>query len=403
MRSADNVRRLIQRLDVPPGAEMDKKVHRGIARALEEWKKTKTAERKPSIWRIIMRSKISRLTIAAAIVIAAWICLSQFGKLPDVASVAFGDVIAHLRNAKTVSFKMAIEQEGLESQTLHYWTLEPSHQRIEMEDGQVVIVDTFQGMSITLDPLEKKAHVMATAVAPKYTLDMYSEFKKELDNLLDGSQKNLGESEINGQKVMGFLVKRDRCEIIIWADPVNSMPVAIEYVEVPNQEDDQNQKQQVTTFTLSDIVIGEDLDKSLFSLSPPEGYSVIVTTEPAVEPQEEVMRMLSARIMLKLVRACYEYSKAHDGIWPENLRQAIEYGIEDEALSNMTDPESELGCIYIRPSKADPKLVVLYQAYDEWPEGGINVSFVDCHTMIIKDEAAFEEHLEYTLTQQNDE
>jgi len=68
---------------------------------------------------------------------------------------------------------------------------------------------------------------------------------------------------------------------------------------------------------------------------------------------------------------------------------------------NLTDPEIELGCVYIRPVKTDPRCVLIYQAYDVWPEGGIIVSFVDCFTDIIKDEATFKEHLDYTLAQQD--
>ena len=127
---------------------------------------------------------------------------------------------------------------------------------------------------------------------------------------------------------------------------------------------------------------------------------VVETPGSPIEPQEEIMQGLSARIMVKLARACWKYSTEHNGMWPENLRQAIEYDLEDESFRNLTDPESELGCVYIRPSKpAKPMHVLLYQAYDVWPEDGIIVSFVDTHTQIIRDEAKFTEHLAITLGQ----
>lgn len=349
-----------------------------------------------------MKSKITKLAIATLIIIAVFVFFNPFGNLPDGTSVAFGKVIANLRSARTVSFTITIEEEGQEPQTMYWWMLEPNHQRIEMQDGRVVIVDTFQGKSISWDPVQKKAYLMATAIAPKYTLNYYDQVKKDLlGNFPDGSEENIGESEINGQRVVGFRLRHHDCEIIVWASVANSMPVMIESVGVFRPDPDKK-KGQTTNITIADMVVGEELDESLFSLSPPGGYSVEETSEPVTKAQKQVMQGLSARIMLKLARACYKYSKEHDGLWPENLQEAIEYGIEDDTLLNLTDPESELGCVYIRPPKTNPRLVLLYQAYEVWPEGGINVSFVDCHTIIINDEATFKEHLDFTLGQQND-
>ena len=403
MRPAENIEKLIKNTKLDTNDKVDKAVLDDVLKAFEKSKVKKTSAIEQNIWRIIMKSKIAKLTIAALIIIAVFVCFKPFGNLPDGTSVAFGKVIAYLRSAETVSFTMTIEEEGQEPQTMYYRMMEPNHQRIEMQDGKVVIVDTFQGKSIALDPVQKKAYLMATAVAPKYTLNFYDQVKKDLlENFPDGSEENIGESEINGQKVVGFRLRRHDCEIIVWASVANSMPVMIESVGVFRRKQGKNQKEQTTNISITDMVIGEELDESLFSLSPPEGYSVEETSEPAIKPQKQVIQALSARIMIKLAKACYKYSKEHNGLWPENLQEAIEYGIEDDTLLNLTDPESELGCVYIRPSKISFRLVLLYQAYEVWPEGGINVSFVDGHTTIIKDEATFKEHLDLTLSQQND-
>ncbi len=352
--------------------------------------------------RTIMKSPITKLATAVVIILVVLVGINYLGGSINGTSAAFGKVVEYLRNAETVSLRVTIEQEGQEPQTMYYWTLEPNHQRIEMEDGRIVIVDTYLGESIVLDPAQKKAYLMTTVVSPEYSLNYYDNIKKDLlENFPNSSEEYIGESEIDGHKVVGIRVNRDDCEIIIWADVVNFMPVKIESAGVFRREQYTNQKSRAVTCTITDIVIGEKLDESLFSLSPPEGFLVVVTSEPAAEPQREIMQGLSAQIILKLAKACHNYSKDHSGLWPENLHQAIEYGIEDNALSNLADPESELGCVYIRPTKSDPRCVLLYQAYDVWPEGGIIVSFTDCLVMIIKDEATFNEHLEYTLEQQN--
>jgi hypothetical protein len=102
--------------------------------------------------------------------------------------------------------------------------------------------------------------------------------------------------------------------------------------------------------------------------------------------------------MLRLAKVCLDYAQAHNGHWPDNLTVAVEFTSDDE-LVGLKDPQRQLGCVYIKPARTDPRLVLLYQAYDKWPEGGINVSFVDCHTTIMQDEAAFKEELQFTLSQ----
>jgi len=402
MRPAENIENLIKNTNIDTNAKIDEEVLVEVVEAFEKSKAKKTSATEQNLGRIIMKSKITKLAAAAVIIIAVMVGINYIGGLPDGTSVAFGKVIANLRSARTVSFTITIEEEGQEPQTMYCWMLEPNHQRIEMQDGRVVIVDTFQGKSISWDPVQKKAYLIATAIAPKYTLNYYDQVKKDLlGNFPDGSEENIGESEINGQRVVGFRLRHHDCEIIVWASVANSMPVMIESAGVLSRKQDKNQKEQTTSISITDMVIGEELDESLFSLSPPGGYSVEETSEPVIKAQQQVIQLLSARIMLKLARACYKYSKEHDGLWPENLQEAIEYGIEDDTLLNLTDPESELGCVYIRPQKTNPRLVLLYQAYEVWPEGGINVSFVDCHTIIINDEATFKEHLDFTLGQQN--
>ncbi|MBN2180520.1 MAG: outer membrane lipoprotein carrier protein LolA [Sedimentisphaerales bacterium] len=399
MNPEEKIKKLINKSDVSIDPQTDKRI---LDDALEQLKQKQSAGTRPDIWRNIMRSPITKIAAAAILFIAALVGLRQFGKLPDVTSSAFGKVVANLRSAQTVSYRITIEQEDQEPQTMYYWTLEPNHQRIEMEDGRIIIVDTFQGKSVALIPEENKAYVTTTPVSPKYILNEYDNIKDLLTNLSDYSQEYIGQSEINGQKVGGFHIKRGDNEIIIWADMDNYMPVKIESRVVLRNKQNNNQDGKTTTITISDIVIGEELDESLFSLSPPEGFSVITTPEPVMEQQKEVMQRLSARIMIKLAKACYDYSKENNGTWPDNLKQAIEYGIEDSDLLNLTDPEVELGCVYIRPVKTYPRCVLIYQAYDVWPEGGIIVSFVDCFTDIIKDEATFIEHLDYTLAQLNE-
>ena len=71
MNSDKNIRKQVKNLRVHPDTTMDKKVHDGITRALEESKEPTSAIVRPNRRRIIMRNRITKLAVAAVIILIA--------------------------------------------------------------------------------------------------------------------------------------------------------------------------------------------------------------------------------------------------------------------------------------------------------------------------------------------
>ncbi|MHC4644417.1 MAG: LolA family protein [Planctomycetota bacterium] len=401
MKSASEIKRLARQMRITPGAEADERILAFAEATLAKSTKARSEAAGSDHFtrRRIMTSKTAKLGAAAVIVIAVLIGIYHLGRSIEMTGVAFGDVLEYIRMAQTVKCTIAVERDGEEPFVMQYMLTEPNRMRIEASDGSITIVDTYQGKCITLKLAEKKAFIMATKTAPKYILNIYPQLKAELlKNFPDGSEQNIGQAEIDGRKVVGFHVKYDAAELTVWADADNGAPVRVESLGPVRSETASDPEGLTVRTTLSNLVYGEKLDDTLFSLVVPEGYSVEQVSTPASPVQEQVMRSLSARLMLRLAKACLDYARAHNDQWPDNLTVAVEFTGDDELLG-LKDPERELGCVYIKPARTDPRLVLLYQAYDEWPEGGINVSFVDCHTTIIQAETTFKEHLQFTLGQ----
>ena len=93
MRPTENIEDLIKSLHDTTSADMDERVLKNSFKALEKSKRIKSAETKPNIWRKIMNSKLTKLAVAAGLIIAVLIGINQFGGSIDVASVALADVI----------------------------------------------------------------------------------------------------------------------------------------------------------------------------------------------------------------------------------------------------------------------------------------------------------------------
>lgn len=158
------------------------------------------------------------------------------------------------------------------------------------------------------------------------------------------------------------------------------------------------------TLTLDDKQVGVVMEK--------------LVGPPIRRTQEEAARDHSMNNVRNIVLACATYAQTHKGEWPDNLAVALDQRLlaapadrvafTDEAkkhiLRNPRDPERAVGYDYVKPGKKvseedSSELVVVYEAYDAWPKGGLHVGFADGHVRLITDEAAFKKLLEKSMAE----
>ena len=85
MRSADDIKKLIKNAPVHINEQMNEKVLDGL---LSEFKNTPSAAPKPSIWRIIMKAKLTKLAVAAVVIVAVILTIGVFNKTMPTASAS---------------------------------------------------------------------------------------------------------------------------------------------------------------------------------------------------------------------------------------------------------------------------------------------------------------------------
>ena len=70
---------------------------------------------KQNTWRIIMKSKITKLSVSAVIIIAVVIGINQFGGSIDMAGVAWGAMIEKIESVENVVFHStaSVKMQGL--------------------------------------------------------------------------------------------------------------------------------------------------------------------------------------------------------------------------------------------------------------------------------------------------
>ena len=257
-----------------------------------------------------MRSPISRVATAVIFLLAGTGVVLWFHG--GGATFAFADFVAPILEAKGVKYKMTAEMKGppAVTTTTEVMMLDDVRTRQEtaMPDGSkiVVIEDSTQGKSLHLLPSSKTATVLTIANGPKYKS---AEGKNPLAcyrSLLLGARDNpnikrepLGEKQIDGRRVLGFHIRSERVAMNLWGDPTTGMPVRVEMTLGMDGD---------TKATMSHFEFNVDMDKSLFSLEPPAGYTVRSETLDASPHGEN-----------DLIEMFREYTKLSRGAFPQSL------------------------------------------------------------------------------------
>ena len=119
MNHADDIYKLIEELKLKASAELDRKVHDDISRALAKSEKTESARAEPNIWRSIMKSRITKLAAAAVIIIAAGIFVYTTNNIVPTA-YALQDTIKAYNSVSSLHIKGSATI-GPETRTSETW------------------------------------------------------------------------------------------------------------------------------------------------------------------------------------------------------------------------------------------------------------------------------------------
>lgn len=102
MRPTENIEKLIKNINIDTNAKTDEVVLVEVVEAFEKSKGKKTSATEQNIWRIIMKSKITKIAAAAMIMVAVFVGIHYLGGSIDGASAAFAveDVIAAMQKTE---------------------------------------------------------------------------------------------------------------------------------------------------------------------------------------------------------------------------------------------------------------------------------------------------------------
>ncbi len=268
MRPADNIHELIKNATIKTDPEDNKAVLDGLLDRMDRAEGVHINAPRQNIWRIIMKSKITKLAVAAVIIIAVLLGLEFIGG-PSTASIAFAEIVQQIRQARTVTFTTEI-QMGQQIMRVENTRKEPGLKRALMPGGLVFISDLARKKSITINHSEKQ--YTERDLEDAQTQDFFEDMR----TLPNRANEILAKKEMDGHIVQGFRVIEHGIDAICWIDVQAGDLIRIEgqFPNAPN-----------TRIVATDFKFDIELDDTLFSLTPPDGY---VPKQPPTIDRSEV-------------------------------------------------------------------------------------------------------------------
>jgi outer membrane lipoprotein-sorting protein len=300
-------------------------------------------QRKPNLMeRIHAMPTTSKIVATLAIAASVLLCLALFNSTSN--SRALADVAKALEGIRTATYDVTVEMKDLTDLTggtitttkMKAYFEAPSRERLETlapsgEDKvvSIMIMDHQATKGLVLAPEQKMAMVMdltkiKNPAGPSNPFDMVRQFVQE-----GGSPavkvESLGKKEIDGQEAIGFRTHNNMVDQTFWADPQSARLVRVDF-EYPNHGG---------RGVMNHFRFDMKLDPKLFSLEPPEGYTVnnLQVTMPVEADLVNTLRLIAGH---------------NDGIFPPALgmtnkeyMQAIQAATKEETEAYIKQPETQ--------------------------------------------------------------
>ncbi len=359
MRPTDNIKNSFRKLKIQTSPELDRKIHEEISRVTGQTNKNIPA--RPVLWRIIMKSKITKFAAAAVIIVACSTGIIFWNNTGS--GIALGDVLKRIEQVTGYTYQMKSiaydkEQQGTETALATILVSKEGDLRM-----MITRVDSnnFQkppdwasftvgeewyllpkSHSVIFINHKKKEYARFFYENMKHNRYMkrYNEPREIIKQILNCEHKSLGQSVIDGITVEGFQttdidyqggffgqnettnLPNKNVDVKLWVDVNTFLPVKLEE-DIITREDMRLQDFSYN-FQWNAIINPDD-----FEPNKPEDYSTPVGGDIVVPSSNEENAIKGLKI----------FDDSFDKYPFDISRSGIEYGIGIEyEINSVLDP-----------------------------------------------------------------
>lgn len=211
--------------------------------------------------RIRSMPRLTKYAAAILLVLAPLAVVISVLVVGTESSVTFAAVKKQLLEARSLSFSMTTQIEGMPEQTSKAYYKMPGRMRVEM--GPTVNIVNYPARQwLMLLPEGKKFMQMDISDMPGIDEIGVEDFMAELRKTLEGAVEELSEREIDGVRAKGYRVCESGMWQDIWVDAETGQPLRFE-TELPWSNGH---------VTVLEVILNPPLDDALFNMTPPTGY-----------------------------------------------------------------------------------------------------------------------------------
>jgi hypothetical protein len=314
-----------------------------------------------SIRRTIMKSPITKLAAAAIIIISILTAVSYFRGPINVTSPVFANVMEQIQKAWSVTYQETYYPGESREFTNTEMIIESGIKRSELPHGNIIIFDLNAGKTLHLIPDINKA-ILTHRVGRSRGKRLFN-YLNWVSSLHEDNGVFTGQQELDGKMTDVFVVEMPFEKTTVWVDPETDLPVRVEMVSWPNPNTDiivpqmslsirdfggeANEARSIIigsgrgspegiqkemTRILSDFSWNIELDESLFSLEPPEGYTL-----------EERQFDVSETGENGLVQALAFWTEMSDGMFPAKINDLGDPNMVRPMLIEKFDKDGDPG------------------------------------------------------------
>jgi hypothetical protein len=288
----EKIEKIMNRLS---GEAVPDDVRKIASEKTKQFMATKADEPKVSLWRMIMKSRITKFAAAAAVIIAVGVLAYNHIGSVDIASVSWATVVNNVQTAKCVSYKYVIEDaNGNVEQTVRVMYMSPDCVREESQLGnsKSKIVIRRVNKDLVLYPETKTGTLMEykdngvdvpSEVKNNPGFHLWKNFKRDFE-----TAKFVGSERIDGYQADMFIFesKDGIIKSKFWADRQTGLPIRAEIERKAFEGDPMHRESARFIFT---EFTWNNLDESLFSMEIPQEYKIKNYTLNTPIPSEQAM------------------------------------------------------------------------------------------------------------------
>ena len=280
MRPTENIEKLVKNINIDTNAKMDEEVLGEVVKAFEKSKGKKTSAIEQNIWRIIMKSKITKLAAAAVIIVAVILSITFLDKS---VTPAYGieQTIEAFKNVHSVYVEATNRNEKVIPYNIKMWARRGEDGKFFFGDfrqessyGDTIVANEMENLTYCYYPSTKEVYIyegLTETIGSFLDINFFLYLQEEMKDV----KMEYGKDEVTGKEIVSLSFRgtekyqksSGKCGVIIF-DLESKLPSRIKLWDNPDF-----QRDPFTVWTL--IVYNPKVREDIFKFEIPEDATVI--------------------------------------------------------------------------------------------------------------------------------